>query len=107
MSRRKSSRACRRQGDAASGRKRCRAKKERPNGVVPQERYEEDRKIKKVAMNVLQNKGECRLAAIFAVRRFPDRAGRGIEEKRAVVGLAIVVARSAKTQRASKKQEPQ
>ena len=81
------------------------AEEERLNGVMPKEGDEEDRKIKKVAMDVLKDKGKRRLAAILAVRRFPDRAGRGIEEKRAVVGFAVVVARSAKAQRAGKNQE--
>ena len=81
------------------------AEEERPNGVMPKKRNEENRKIKEVAMNVLQDEGKRRLAAIIAVRRFPDRASGGVEEKRAVVGFAVLVARSAKTQRAGENQE--
>ncbi len=94
-----------RQNERADADAEMTAEEERPNRVMPKEGDEEDRKIKKVAMDVLQDKGKCRLAAILAVRRFPDRAGRWIEEKRAVVGFAVVVARSAKAQRAGKNQE--
>src|SRR5260370_32972379 len=56
-------------------------------------------------MGVLKGVGKSCFGAIIPARRFTNGAGRGIEEKRAVVGFAVVVARSAKAQRASKNQE--
>src|SRR5258708_36357360 len=73
--------------------------------VAPQKHYEESGKVEEVAMDVLKDEGKGSLAAIIPARRFAHSAGGGIEEKRAVVGFAVVVARSAKTQRASKNQE--
>src|SRR5258708_3287411 len=78
---------------------------ERADGVVPKETDEKNREVEEVAMDILKNEGKSRFAAIIPARRFTDGAGGGIEEKRAVVRFAVVVARSAKAQRASKNQE--
>src|SRR5215831_2745837 len=71
----------------------------RTNGVVPEKAKKKNRQIEKVAMDILQNKRKCGLAAVFAVRKFADRTGGRIEKKRAVVIFTVVITRSTKTER--------
>src|SRR5260370_7409162 len=78
----------------------------RADRVVPKESDKDNREIKKVAMDVLQDEGKRSLAAILPVRKFSNRTRRGIEEERAVVGFAAVVALRSKTQRPAKHQPP-
>src|SRR5262249_27765541 len=54
---------------------------------------------------VLQDKRERCLALVVSLAAFADSAGRGIQKKRAVVGLTIVVTGGAKTQWARKNQK--
>jgi hypothetical protein len=75
------------------------------DGVVPEEREEDDRQVEKVPVNVLQDEGERRLPAIAAPRRFPDGARGRIEEERAVISLAVVVARRAEPEGAHEDQK--
>src|SRR5437660_4469167 len=60
--------------------------------------------IQKMAMQVLQDEREFRLAFVFAAR-LTHRAGRRIQEKGPIVSLAIVIARHAKSQREGKDQQ--
>ncbi len=94
-----------RQNERADADAEMTAEEERPNRVMPKEGDEKDRKIKKVTMDVLQNEGESSFASIVAARRFTNSTSGGIQEECAVVGFAIVVASSAKTQRACENQE--
>ena len=82
-----------RQDDRANPDAEMTVEEERTNGVVPKKNDEQNREIEKIAMDILQDKGKRGLPAILAVRRFPDGASGGIEEKRAVVGFAVVVTR--------------
>src|SRR5712664_3338702 len=56
-------------------------------------------------MNILEDEGKSRFAAIVAARGFADGACGWVQEKRTVVGFAVVVARGAKAQRANKNEE--
>src|SRR5947209_2239713 len=73
--------------------------------VIPEEAKKHDCQIKKIAVDVLQNKWKSGFAAVFAMPRFANRAGRRIKEKGAVVGLAVVVTGHAETQRAGQDQQ--
>src|SRR2546429_9973745 len=59
--------------------------------VVPEKCYEENGKVEEIAMEVLQDEGKRCFATIIPARRFTDGAGGRVEEKRAVVGFAIVI----------------
>src|SRR5882762_1564747 len=74
------------------------------NGVVPEEADKENREVKEITMDILEDEGKSGFAAIVAAYRFTDRAGRGIEEKGAIERLAVVVARGAKAEGAGKDQ---
>src|SRR6266436_8168360 len=75
------------------------------NGVVPEKNDEQNRKVEEIAMDILEDKRKCCFAAIVAARGFADGAGGRVQEKRAVVGFAVVVARGAKAQRANKNEQ--
>src|SRR6266403_1323777 len=81
------------------------AEKEGANGVVPEKNDEQNRQVKEIAMDILEDKRKSGLAAIVAARGFADGAGGRVQEKRAVVGFAVVVAGGAKAQRANKNEE--
>ncbi len=66
------------------------------NGVVPEETDKENREVKEIAMNILQDERKSRFATIIAACRFTYRAGWRIEEKGAVKRLAVVVTSAAK-----------
>src|SRR5260221_1989954 len=75
-------------------------------GVVPEEAEKNNREIKKVAMNVLQDKWKRSFATIvFANGGFANGAGRRIEKKGAVVGFAVVVAGGAKAERRAENED--
>src|SRR6266403_2038752 len=74
------------------------------NGVVPKKNDEQNREVKEIAMDILEDERKSGFAAIVAARRFTDRAGGGIEEKGAIERLAVVVAGGAKAEGASKDQ---
>src|ERR1041385_378892 len=80
-------------------------KPERADCVIPEEAKEDDGAIKKIAMQILQDKREFCLAAIVAMRRFSYRAARRIKKKRPVIGFAIVITGHAKAQRESQDQQ--
>src|SRR5580693_3888885 len=69
------------------------------DGVVPEKQDEHDRQVKKIAVNILQDKRKLRFPLILAIGRFTHSACRRIEKKRAVVSFAVVIARSAKPER--------
>ena len=76
-------------------------KEEGANGVIPEEGDENHRDVEKIAMYILKNERESGLAAIFAAAALPHSAPGRIQEKRAIVGLPVVVASRAKTKRPS------
>ena len=71
---------------------------EREDRIPPEEREHDDREVERVAVDVLEDEREPRLAAVFRAR-VRDRAGRRRPEERAVVGAAVVVAGDAEQQR--------
>lgn len=75
------------------------------NGVIPEDDKEDDCRIKKIAMDVLQNKRKSCLATIVAVRAFTDGASRGIEKEGAIVSLAVVIAGHAEAKRKNEDQQ--
>src|SRR5579872_2253597 len=75
------------------------------HGVVPEKSKEHEREIEKVAVNILQNERKLRFALVFAFGRLAHGASRWIEEKRAVISLAVVVAGGAKTERAGEDEQ--
>src|SRR5258708_30320618 len=71
-------------------------------GVVPQERQKQNRRVQEITMDVLQDEWKRSLPRVFAFAAFAHRATRRIQEKCAIVSLAIVIAGSAKTERPAK-----
>src|SRR5207244_1761726 len=74
------------------------------NGVTPEKSEENHRDIEKIAMQILQDEGKCRLAAIRSAA-LADHTGRGVEKERAIIGLPVVVAGHAESQRAAQNQQ--
>src|SRR5882724_9196837 len=72
--------------------------KESADGVVPKKNDEQNREIEKIAMDVLEDERKSGFPAIVATKWFTDGTSGRIEEKRAVVGFAVIVAGSAKTE---------
>src|SRR5258708_24385964 len=72
--------------------------------IVGENENEHDRRVHKKAVHVLQDEGKLRFAPV-AVPGLADTAGDGVEEKRAVVGFAVIVAGRAKAQREDENQE--
>ena len=67
--------------------------------VIPEKAQEEDREIKKVSMNVLEDEGKAGFALIVLAEAWlTNGTGRRIEEKGAIVGFAVVVASGSETQ---------
>src|SRR5881296_2334595 len=64
--------------------------------VAPEEEEIDERDVERIAVQVLEDEGEGGLAAVAVPARLAHRARRRIEEVRAVVGLAVVVAGGAK-----------
>ncbi len=73
--------------------------------VVPKKDDEDERDVEKIAVKILENEREARLAVIFAIARFADSAARWVEKEGTVVGLAVVVARQTKAERTTENQE--
>src|SRR6266705_3534295 len=73
--------------------------------VAPEEEEVDERDVERVAVEVLEDEGEGGLAAVAVPARLAHRARRRIEEVRAVVGLAVVVAGGAEEDRRKKDQE--
>ena len=78
---------------------------EGPYCVIPEKAQEYDGAVKKIAMNVLQDKRESGLAAVIAVRALTHRAGRRIHEECAVIRFTVVIASNAKTERKRQNQQ--
>src|SRR5271170_1433665 len=72
---------------------------------MPEESEIDKRDVEKPAMEILEDEGKRRLAAIMPPGPFADRAGRRIEKERAIVCLAVVVASRPKSERASQNQK--
>ena len=72
--------------------------------VIPQDDQKNDGDVQKIAMQILQDEWKTRFAAITMRMRFADRSTRRIKKERPVVGLAVVIARRAKTQRSPQNQ---
>src|SRR5271168_2505845 len=79
-------------------------KEESAHSVVPKKGEEENRQVEKIAMQVLQDKRKFRFARIGALA-LANAAGGRIEEKGAVISLAVVVAGGAKAQRSGENQK--
>src|SRR5438132_9014066 len=74
--------------------------------VLPEKNEEDDRKIQKIAMQVLQDERELRFAPIvLPPGRLAHSAARWIGEKCPIVSLAIVIAGHAEPQRESQDQQ--
>lgn len=75
------------------------------DGVVPEKTNKEDGNIEKITVKILQDERKLRFATVFAAGRFTHGASGRVQKKRAVVGFAVIVASSAKSEWASKNQE--
>src|SRR5580658_1075242 len=75
------------------------------DSVVPKKQDEHNCEVEKIAVNILQDERKFRFAPIFAIGRFTDGARRRIEKKRAVVSFAVVIAGSAKPERARENEQ--
>src|SRR5580704_15942839 len=64
--------------------------------VVPEKPKKYERKIEKIAVNVLQDKGKRRFALVVSFGGLAHGTSRRIKEKCAVISFAVVVARGAK-----------
>ena len=64
--------------------------------IVNEKEYKNQREIKKIAMNILQNKRKFSLAAI-AMARFADGTRRRVCPKRFIIRAAIVITGKSKT----------
>src|SRR5260370_10075468 len=65
--------------------------------VFPQEKQEQDRQIQKISMYVLQNKRKSRFALVVPLP-FAHRASRRVQEKRPIIGLAVVITGSSEAE---------
>ena len=74
------------------------------NCIFPQETQEDHGKIKEIAVEILQDEWELRLAAVF-MARLAHGTGRWIKEEGPVIRFPVVIARHAETQR--KRQDQQ
>src|SRR4026207_2279452 len=72
------------------------------NSVVPKDEQKDERNVKKVTMQVLQDERKCSLAAILMSARFTNGARRRIEKEGAIVSLTVIVTGGAKTKRRRK-----
>src|SRR6266481_1125887 len=79
--------------------------KERADGVVPKKNDEQNREIEKVAMDILEDERKRGFPAIIAAGRLANGTSGRIEEKRAVVRFAVIVAGRAKAERSSENQQ--
>src|SRR5213594_1241008 len=72
--------------------------------VIRENEDEDHRRVHEPAVHVLENEGESGFTVV-TVSRLADAAGDGVEEKRPVVCLAIVVARRAESARENENQK--
>src|SRR5882672_7642560 len=75
------------------------------DGVIPEEAQEDDGAIKKIAMEILQDERKTGFAAIVSMRRLAHGAARRVQEERAIVSFAIVIAGHAEAERESQNEE--
>src|ERR1700704_5830610 len=75
------------------------------DGVIPEEAQEDDGAIKKIAMEILQDKRKTGFAAIVSMCRLAHGAARRVQEERAIVSLAIVIAGHAEAEGKSQNEE--
>src|SRR6266481_8361298 len=80
-------------------------KPESDNGVIPEKAKNNNRRVKEIAMNVLQNKREPRFATIVPASAFAHGAGRRVKKKCPIVRLAVVVAGGAEAKRKNQDQQ--
>src|SRR5947209_16093304 len=80
-------------------------KPEGTNRVIPEKAEKDDCAVKKVAVNVLQNKREARLTTIIAVRALTHGTGRRVHEERSIVSFAVVIAGNTEAQRKHQDQQ--
>ena len=73
--------------------------------VVPEERHEDHRDVKEIAVHILQDERKRRLALILAMAALAHRARRWIEEESSVVRFAVVVTGQAKAERPAENQD--
>src|SRR5262245_34411748 len=71
-------------------------KGKRRERVFPEKNQKQNCEIQKVTVDVLQNERKRRFASVIPRAAFADRTSRRVQEKRAVVCLAVVVAGYAK-----------
>src|SRR5205823_1783550 len=72
---------------------------ERADRVIPEEAQEYDGAVKEIAMEILQDEGKTRLAAIVAVCRFAHGTARRVQEERSVIRFAVVITSHAEPER--------
>src|SRR5437016_12693264 len=77
----------------------CRGKPKRSYRVVPENDQKDDRDIKKIAMEILQDKRKARFANVAIRMRLANGASGRIQKEGAVISFAIVIAGRAKTER--------
>src|SRR5258705_3626393 len=75
-----------------------RVKPKRDDRVIPEDEQEDDGDVKKIAMQILQNKRKSCFTAITMGTRFTNCASRRIQKERAIVGFTVVIAGSAETE---------
>src|ERR1700756_655144 len=65
--------------------------------VFPQEKQEQHRQVQKISMDILENERKSRFALVVPIP-FAYRTSRRVQEKRAIVGFAVVIAGSPEAQ---------
>src|SRR6266404_1062526 len=75
------------------------------NGVVPKKNDEQNREVKEIAMDILEDERKSGFAAIVTAGRFTDGTGGWVPEECAVVGFAIVITCCSKSQGGNENQQ--
>src|SRR5262249_34960246 len=73
--------------------------------ILPEKNQKQDRQIQEVAMDVLQDERKPGFPLVVAGTAFTDCASWRIQEKCPIVGLSVVIAGGAETERAGEDQQ--
>src|SRR5262249_46631887 len=73
--------------------------------ILPEKNQKQDRQIQEIAMDVLQDERKRGFPLVVAGSAFTDCASRRIQEKCPIVGLSVVIAGGAETERAGEDQQ--
>src|SRR5205823_4239386 len=76
-----------------------RRKPKRRDGVVPKNDQKDNGDVKEVTMQILQDEGKTRFAAVPMGVRFADGASRRVKKESAVISFAIVITGRPKSER--------